>query len=79
MFMNHNYYFLHTSAERLPRAQFIYEEPCMKANGNTITSFARELNPTGVGEHIYIYIYRERERGPVYLYYLIKHAYHVRI
>ena len=29
----------------------------MNANGNTITSFARELNPTGVGEHIYIYIY----------------------
>ena len=29
----------------------------MNANGNTITSFARELNPTGVGEYIYIYIY----------------------
>ena len=34
-----------------------YEEPCIYANGNTFTSFARELNPTGVGEHIYIYIY----------------------
>ena len=29
----------------------------INANGNTITSFARELNPTGVGEYIYIYIY----------------------
>ena len=33
----------------------------MNANGNTITSFARELNPTGAGEYlslsIYIYIY----------------------
>ena len=29
----------------------------VNANGNTITSFARELNPTGVGEYIYIYIY----------------------
>ena len=28
----------------------------MNANGNTITSFARELNPTGVGEHIDIYM-----------------------
>ena len=28
----------------------------MNANGNTITSFARELNFTDVGEHIYIYI-----------------------
>ena len=35
----------------------LYEEPCIYVNGNTITSFARELNPTGVGEHIYIYIY----------------------
>ena len=34
-----------------------YEEPCIYANGNTITSFARELNPTVVGEYIYIYIY----------------------
>ena len=34
-----------------------YEEPFIYTNGNTITSFARELNPTGVGEHIYIYIY----------------------
>ena len=34
-----------------------YEELCIYANGNTITSFAREVNPTGVGEHIYIYIY----------------------
>ena len=33
-----------------------YEEPCIYTDGNTITSFARELNPTGVGEHIYIYI-----------------------
>ena len=31
-----------------------YEEPCIYANGNAITSFARELNPTGVGEHIHI-------------------------
>ena len=61
MVMNHNYYCLHTSVPRLPRPQFI----CMKwlainANGNTITSFARELNPTGAGEYIslvYIYIY----------------------
>ena len=29
----------------------------INANGNTITSFAGELNPTGVGEYIYIYIY----------------------
>ena len=29
-----------------------YEEPYI-----TFTSFDRELNPTGVGEHIYIYIY----------------------
>ena len=28
----------------------------INANGNTITSFAGELNPTGVGEYIYIYI-----------------------
>ena len=34
-----------------------YEEPCIYANGNTITSFARELKSIGVGEHIYIYIY----------------------
>ena len=27
----------------------------INANGNTITSFARELNPTGVREYIYIY------------------------
>ena len=27
----------------------------INANGNTITSFARELNPTGVWEYIYIY------------------------
>ena len=33
-----------------------FEEPCIYANGNTITSFARELNPTEVGEYIYIYI-----------------------
>ena len=26
-----------------------YEETCIYANGNTITSFARELNPMGVG------------------------------
>ena len=39
-----------------------YEEPCIYANGNRINSFARELNPRRVGEHIYIYIYiRERE------------------
>ena len=32
------------------------------ANGKTITSFARELNPTGVGDiHIYIY-------GSIYIY-----------
>ena len=31
-----------------------YEEPCIYTNGNMITSFARELNPTGVGEHIHI-------------------------
>ena len=35
-----------------------YEEPCIYANGNTVTSFARELNPTGVGDHIYIVIHR---------------------
>ena len=29
----------------------------INANGNTITSFAGELNPTRVGEYIYIYIY----------------------
>ena len=34
-----------------------YEEPCIDANGNAITSFARELNPTGAGEHIHIVIY----------------------
>ena len=34
-----------------------YEEPCIDANGNAITSFARELNPTGVGEHIHIVIH----------------------
>ena len=33
------------------------KEPCIYANDNTFTSFARELNPTGVGEYIYIYIY----------------------
>ena len=26
--MNHNYYCLHTSVQRLPRPQFIYEEAC---------------------------------------------------
>ena len=56
--MNHNYYCLHTSVQRLLRLKFI----CMKrlainANGNTITSFVRELNPMGVGEYIYINIY----------------------
>ena len=35
----------------------------INANGNTITSFARELNPTGVGE--YIYSERERETFPL--------------
>ena len=55
--MNHNYYSLYTSAKRLPRDQFIYEEACIYANGNVITSFAKELNPTAVGEYIYIYIY----------------------
>ena len=35
-----------------------YQEPCIYTNGNTITSFARELSPTGVGSlYIYIYIY----------------------
>ena len=29
----------------------------INANGDAITSFAKELNPTGVGEYIYIYIY----------------------
>ena len=29
----------------------------INANSNTITSFARELNPMAVGEYIYIYIY----------------------
>ena len=29
----------------------------INANGNAITSSARELKPTGVGEYIYIYIY----------------------
>ena len=39
----------------------------INANGNTITSFAGDLNPTGVGEyiHIYIYIY-------IYMYVYIK-------
>ena len=32
-----------------------YEEPCVYANGNTITSFARELNPI----YIYIVIHRQ--------------------
>ena len=27
----------------------------INANGNAITSFARELNPTGVWKYIYIY------------------------
>ena len=27
----------------------------VNANGNMITSFARELNPTGIGEYIYLY------------------------
>ena len=38
-----------------------YEEPCIHANGNAITSFARELNPTGVGEHIYIYCHPQTD------------------
>ena len=38
-----------------------YEEPCIYANGNTITSFARELNPTGVGEYIYIYCHPQTD------------------
>ena len=29
----------------------------MKSLASTLTSFARELNPTGVGEYIYVYIY----------------------
>ena len=33
-----------------------FEEPCFTLVA-TITSLTRELNPTGVGEHIYIYIY----------------------
>ena len=36
-----------------------YKEPCIYANGNTITSFAREPNPRGVGECIYIVIHRQ--------------------
>ena len=32
-----------------------YEEPRLYANGNKITSFAREFKPTSVGEYIYIY------------------------
>ena len=38
-----------------------YEEPCIYANGKTITSFARELNPKGVGEHIYIYCHPQTD------------------
>ena len=34
-----------------------YEEPCIYANGNAITSFARELNPTRVEERIHIVIH----------------------
>ena len=43
------------------RELHLYEEPCIYANGNTITSFARELNPTGVREYIYIYIVINRQ------------------
>ena len=54
--MNHNYYCLHTSAKRLPRPQFIFEEPCNKPLMATrLFHSLRELNPTGVGEYIYIY------------------------
>ena len=37
----------------------------INANGNTITSFARELNPTGggVGEYIYIYILSSTDKS----------------
>ena len=35
-----------------------FEEPWFTLVA-TITSFARELNPTGVGEHIYIVIHRQ--------------------
>ena len=33
----------------------------INVNGNAITSFARELNPTGVGEYIYLYIVIHRQ------------------
>ena len=31
-----------------------YEEPCISVNGKAIISFAREFNPTGVGEHLHM-------------------------
>ena len=34
-----------------------YEEPCIYANGNTITSFARELSPIYMYIYTYIYIW----------------------
>ena len=34
----------------------------------TITSFARELNPSGVGEHIYIVIHRQTASFYIYIY-----------
>ena len=37
-----------------------FEEPCFML-AETITSFARELNSTGVGEHIYIYVYSKTQ------------------
>ena len=40
----------------------------INANGNTITSFAGELNPTRVGEYIYIYIYIYINYKPAYMY-----------
>ena len=54
--MNHNYYCLHTSFNGYRDLNSYIKRLAINANGNTITSFARELNPTGVGEYIYIYI-----------------------
>ena len=55
--MNHNYYCLHKSVQRLPRPQFINEEACNRRLWHHDYFYTRELNPTGVGEYIYIYIY----------------------
>ena len=57
MVMNPNYYFYIHPLNGYHELNSYMKSLAINVNGNTITSFARELNPTGVGKYIYIYIY----------------------